>query len=103
MPPRLFPLKSKLGRVDYVLQLVQECERRYALEREFLLSASNSREFTMHRSSARGLTEGMFSFLFLIHYSSFLQGRVLWHLVPLEVNKRLNIKYARNTLKKEHL
>ena len=58
MPPRLFPLKSKLGRVDYVLQLVQECERRYALEREFLLSTSNSREFVMHRSSARGLTEG---------------------------------------------
>eukprot|EP00111_Clytia_hemisphaerica_P002852 TCONS_00008039-protein len=57
VPPRLFPLKSKFGRVDYVLQLVQECERRYALEREFLLSASNSREFTMHRSSARGLTE----------------------------------------------
>ena len=68
VPPRLFPAKSKPGRVDYVLQLVQECERRYALEREFVLSSSTSREFIMHRSSARNLSEGKMNDLFFFNF-----------------------------------
>ena len=58
VPPRLFAVKTKLGRVDLALQLVQESERRYSLEREFLLNSMNSRECFIHRSSARKLNNG---------------------------------------------
>lgn len=57
VPPKLFPLKSKLGRVDLVLQLVQESERRFSLEREALLTMMNSKDCLMHRMSARKLNQ----------------------------------------------
>ena len=80
VPPKLFPLKSKLGRVDYLLQLVQECERRYALEREFLLGAYNSRDCTIQRGSTRKLSEGIgdasFStILYVFNNTSFINSQ----------------------------
>ena len=54
-PPRLYHLKSNLGRVDLILQLLQECEHRFSLEREFLLSMMHSKQVLQHRISARKL------------------------------------------------
>ncbi|XP_047146715.1 trichohyalin isoform X1 [Hydra vulgaris] len=56
IPPKLFLLKSKLGRVDLEMQLLQEVERMFALEREALLDFMFSREYLHFRISAKRLT-----------------------------------------------
>ena len=60
IPPKIFPLKSKLGRIDIAMQLLQEAERMFALEREALLDFMFSREYLHFRLSARKLSRGFF-------------------------------------------
>lgn len=58
VPPKLFNMKGKLGRVDLTMLLVQECEHRYALERVALLTWMSSRESLVHQAHAKNLNQG---------------------------------------------
>lgn len=75
LPPKLYSVKTRHGRVDLILQILQECEHRFSLERELLLKLMHSKEVMQQRVSVRKLANAECAKQLSVLYAQWLGWR----------------------------